>query len=373
MKCFIQQDITVSKLASLLKIPRQLLEDCNEGLSKEIYLRGTNAALPALSVSNSADCGLRDELSVYIKLHNIPAYLPAPIIHLKETYSSTDCYSDIQLLSNSFPFVRKSVIGQSVLGQPIIELSLGRGPKKVHLNGSFHANEWITSCVTMSWLFEYVTALLEDSHYRGYKARDLYNETTLSVVPMVNPDGVDLVLENLPKEGSLYEKVKKINGDREDFSQWKANIRGVDLNNQYPANWEIEKIRKIPQSPAPRDYPGDRPLTEPEAQCMAQLVKDRNFDRVVAFHTQGEEIYWGYLGREPQEAEMIVNEYAALSGYLPVRDIDSHAGFRDWFINERKLPGYTVELGIGSNPLPIGQFTEIADKSRGIFWASLYM
>ena len=68
-----------------------------------------------------------------------------------------------------------------------------------------------------------------------------------------------------------------------DFSGWKANIRGVDLNNQFPANWEIEKERKEPKSPAPRDYPGDAPLTEPETKAMASLARNNQFDRLLLF------------------------------------------------------------------------------------------
>ena len=71
-------------------------------------------------------------------------------------------------------------------------------------------------------------------------------------------------------------KLLRINSGSTDFSNWKANIRGVDLNNQYPANWEIEKERKEPKSPAPRDYPGDAPLTEPEAEAMAALARKIN-------------------------------------------------------------------------------------------------
>ena len=34
----------------------------------------------------------------------------------------------------------------------------------------------------------------------------------------------------------------------------------------------------------------------------------------------------------------------------------SFAGFKDWFIQDYNLPGYTIEAGIGTNPLPISQF-----------------
>src|SRR5690606_16708704 len=118
---------------------------------------------------------------------------------------------------------------------------------------------------------------------------------------MVNPDGVDLVLNGPPAE--VREEVIKINRGSTDFTGWKANIRGVDLNNQFPAKWEFEKQRSEQSGPAPRDYLGEAPLTEPEAIAMAELANKNQFDRMLAFHTQGAEFYWGYEGMEPPESE----------------------------------------------------------------------
>ena len=136
-----------------------------------------------------------------------------------------------------------------------------------------------------------------------------------------------------------------------DFSGWKANISGVDLNDQFPANWDLERARN-PKKPGPRDYGGESPLSEPEAIAMADLTRRRDFARVLAFHTQGEVIYWGFENLEPPESEVLVNEFSRVSGYEPVQTIESYAGYKDWFIQEWRRPGFTVELGTGKNPLP---------------------
>ena len=44
----------------------------------------------------------------------------------------------------------------------------------------------------------------------------------------------------------------------------------------------------------------------------------------------------------------------------------SFAGYKDWFIQDYNLPGYTVEAGLGSNPLPISQFNNIYSDNIGI-------
>ncbi|MBE3102748.1 MAG: peptidase M14, partial [Bacilli bacterium] len=207
---------------------------------------------------------------------------------------------------------------------------------------------------------------------RGLYLSPFYDSVLLSIVPMVNPDGVDLVINGVPDDEPYRSNVLAINNGSVDFSGWKANIRGVDLNNQYPALWEEEaKVR--PTKPSPRDFPGEKPLTEPESIALADLTTESNFERALAYHTQGKEIYWGFQGFEPPESETIVNEFSRVSGYLTIKYVNSYAGYKDWFIQEWKRPGFTVELGSGINPLPIEQFDEIYQENLGIFLASLYM
>ncbi|MNZ75627.1 Gamma-D-glutamyl-L-diamino acid endopeptidase 1 [compost metagenome] len=189
---------------------------------------------------------------------------------------------------------------------------------------------------------------------------------------MVNPDGVDLVVNGPPSEEPYRSDVLRINGGSDDFSGWKANIRGVDLNNQFPALWEREAARG-PREPAPRDYAGTGPLTEPESQAIANLTRSRSFNRVLAFHTQGKVIFWGFEGLEPPESETLANEFARVSGYEPIRYTDSSAGYKDWFIQDWRRPGFTIEVGRGTNPLPLTQLEEIYQESLGILLASLYM
>lgn len=301
----------------------------------------------------------------------LPKRVITSVVNGKRAYTFESLLKDINDLKKIYPFINIKTIGKSVLGKPIHEIKIGKGNKKVHINASFHANEWITTPLLMAILNSYLLSLTNGNSIRNLSIMPLYHQTELSIVPMVNPDGVNLVLKGPPLE--IREKILTINGNQTDFTGWKANIRGVDLNNQYAANWQIEKERKEAKSPAPRDYPGDAPLTEPEAIAMAELANARRFDRVIAFHTQGEEFYWGYEGLEPPESNQLANELSRVSGYKAVQNIDSHAGYKDWFIQEFRKPGFTIELGKGINPLPLSQFNAIYDKALGIFLASLYL
>ncbi|MFC4557324.1 M14 family metallopeptidase [Virgibacillus kekensis] len=303
---------------------------------------------------------------------SIPERVTNLVIGDLNNYTYDKMIRDLNNILSVYPFIARNVIGNSVMGKELVELQIGNGDKEVHLDGSFHANEWITTSTIMRFINHYALSLTNNQPIRGLSLLPLYNTTRLSVVPMVNPDGVNLVINGASAAGEFQQEVLDINNQNEDFSNWKANIRGVDLNNQYPALWEIEAARK-PDSRAPRDYPGPEPLTEPEAIAMAELARERNFLRVNAFHTQGEVIYWGFEGYEPPESRIIVNEYARVSGYRPIQYVDSYAGYKDWFIQEFRRPGYTVELGSGINPLPFSQFEEIYQESLGIMLANLYL
>lgn len=327
------------------------------GLSAEVLLRANAGIQP-----NSLQIGEA------ILLPNRVTQLITDPSH----YTYEKMMQDMDRLFTIYPFIRMNTIGTSILGKELIELQIGTGSKQVHVNGSFHANEWITTPVIMRFLNQYALALTNNQPIRGLYMMSYVMQTFLSAVPMVNPDGVDLVLEGAGAAGAYQDEVLGLNDGNPGFSGWKANIRGVDLNNQYPANWEVEAERK-PTSPAPRDFPGFAPLTEREAITMAQLAGNRNFQRINALHTQGEVIFWGFEGLEPPEAETIVNEYARVSGYEPIRYVDSYAGFKDWFIQDYRRPGFTIELGRGVNPLPVSQFNEIYEETLGILLANLYM
>jgi len=303
---------------------------------------------------------------------NLPKRVVAPIVSGKRFYDYAALQQDLNQLKNVYPFMVKRQIGNSVMGKTIDEIQIGRGAKKVHMNGSFHANEWITTPILMQIVNEYLLALTNNRPIRGRIRLPSYNNVLLSVVPMVNPDGVDLVIHGAAAEEPYHRDVLSINRGSTNFSDWKANIRGVDLNNQFPALWEREAAEN-PKEPSPRDFTGYSPLTEPESIAMAELTRAGNFSRAIAFHTQGKVIYWGFEGLEPPESRALASEFARVSGYQAIQYVQSSAGYKDWFIQEWRRPGFTIEIGRGINPLPISQFDEIYEENLGIFLASLYM
>lgn len=296
------------------------------------------------------------------------------IVKTNINYSSNILRRNVSDLKLVYPFLEIGEIGRSVLGKPLIYIRIGRGNREVFYNGAFHANEWITTPVLMKFIEEYSKAFVNNSTIYGFNARALFYTTSLYIVPMVNPDGVDLVTGSIKNVENAYRKAQEIANNFPDIpfpSGWKANINGVDLNLQFPAGWENAKEIKYSQGfnqPAPRDFVGEGPLTEPESVAIYNFTLKHNFRIVIAYHTQGEEIYWKFQNFNPPMSEYIGRQFAISSGYL-LADTpynSSFAGYKDWFIQEYNRPGYTIEAGLGENPLPISQFDNIYEKNIGI-------
>ena len=381
--------------SQLFNVPLQLIIDSNPSINPQVlqvnqvikipgYITNQYTVKPGdsiwaiaqrVNISMDAIFLLNPVVSPYVLqvglILTLPVRVTWRIINGKQDYDYETMVQDIQTLQTIYPFLSKRPIGNTVLGKEIPGLFIGSGERRVHFNASFHANEWITTSVVMTFLNDYLLALTNNDSIRGLYTLPLYLQSNVTIVPMVNPDGVDLVLHGPPANETVRNNVIEWNNGSMDFSGWKANINGVDLNDQFPAEWEKERERN-PKTPGPRDYGGESPLSEPESIAMAELTKEMDFARVLAFHTQGQEIYWGFQGLEPPESELLVNEFARVSGYKAVQTVDSYAGYKDWFIQDWRRPGFTVELGLGTNPLPISQFDQIYEEALGIFLVALY-
>ena len=145
----------------------------------------------------------------------------------------------------------------------------------------------------------------------------------------------------------------------------------MDLNLQYPALWLRAREIKFSQGftrPGPRDYVGRAPLNQLESRALAQLTEELDPALVLAYHTQGKVIYWQFQDIQVPGARAYAEEFARLSGYAleEVPEESSYAGYKDWFIQSFRRPGFTIEVGSGINPLPLSQFDEIYRDNLGI-------
>lgn len=283
----------------------------------------------------------------------------------------------IRGLEARYPALSERVIGTTAYGRSLYRLQVGTGPRTVYYNAAHHANEWITTPTVLSCLEWLLAEMGRGSSVLGLPLDTLLRQVTLYLVPMVNPDGVDLVVGAANKRetaaaeaiGQDYPQIPFPDG-------WKANLRGVDLNLNYPAQWDQAREIKGEQgyvSPAPRDYVGPEPLSERESRSMFDTTEELDPDLTIAWHTQGKEIYWKFLDLEPEGARELGEQMARASSYRleEIPYASSFAGYKDWFIQDFDRPGYTIEAGEGENPLPLSQLPEMVRDNLPIFLLGL--
>ena len=289
------------------------------------------------------------------------------IVETTVPITSESCDRMIQKIVATYPFCRTELLGSTAFQRPLRTLAIGAGRRKVLFSAAHHANEWITALVLLKYAEELAAAIEQNTEFYGWKAADIAAAVTIYMVPMVDPDRVDLVVGAIDPQDIQYTLARRI---AQDYPQipfpegWKANLLGTDLNLNYPAGWLMAREIKFTQgfiNPAPRDYVGRAPLNQLETQTLAGYTEFIDPDLVLAYHSQGKEIYWQFMNYDVPGAFELGTKMAEASGYTltDAPYASSFAGYKDWFIQQFRRPGYTVEVGQGENPLPLTQFDEI--------------
>ena len=330
--------------------------------------RRYGAALPAVLTANP---GLRPENLTVGETVTVP--LPFPVVPEGITCFSGLVNYCVRGLAVRYPFLTLGEAGRSVMGRPLWTLRFGQGENRVIYNAAHHANEWICTLLLLKFTEALCAAYVEGGSLYGQRAAEIFDYASIFIVPAVNPDGMDLCTGEM-QGGQFYTRALSLAAAYPQYSfpsQWKANIQGIDLNLQYPAGWEQARENKFQQgivSPAPGDFVGERPLQAAESRAMYGYTLSINPALVLAYHTQGEVIFWRYRDIEVPGAADIAEAFGEVSGYAVEETpfASGFAGYKDWFIEDFRRPGFTIEAGLGVNPLPIEQLGKIYEDNLGI-------
>lgn len=266
----------------------------------------------------------------------------------------------LDLFTRRYDFLSVYNMGTSLHGRciPMVRIGNEKASRTVLYVGTHHGMEWITTVLLLRFINEY--AEYYKSHRRIFNINPeyLFRSRLICIVPMLNPDGVELQIHGA-KNAPNKEKLIEMNRGSEDFTRWQANGRGVDLNHNYNAGFaaykELERSSGI-LGGAPTRYSGEYPESEPEVGALANYLRfDDSVKMILTLHTQGEEIYYSSGGKCPPKSKNIARLLAQMSGYTlsEAMGMASFGGLTDWAIQDKNLPSFTIECGKGVNPLPL--------------------
>lgn len=299
------------------------------------------------------------EAYAYVCQQGIYGFIPAnqirpvgeptlSIVPHTDTYTYEQMLSDIAALESAYPDVLSvGSIGSSEDGRdlPVILLGNTDAPYHVLMQGTVHAMEHMCSWLLMS-MTEY------------YAARGGIEDVCFHIIPMMNPDGVQIsqtgVLNELQQsiyQTDLYWGYTNCSGELY-ARTWKANSHGVDINRSFDAGWEQTTS---PHLPSCKRYKGTKPFDCAEAAALRDYTLSRNFDVTISYHATGCVIYWEYGSRQDvnQASHSLADTVKAVTGYIPYGSgaVDA-AGYKDWAIDALGIPSLTMEIGYSTVPLP---------------------
>ncbi|MBS7297714.1 MAG: M14 family metallocarboxypeptidase [Eubacteriales bacterium] len=283
-------------------------------------------------------------------------------------YDYNKCISEIREFDKTVAEAELFSIGESVMEKKIYCLGYGDGDKKLFVNGAHHGLEYITSAFLMRFMREFAGAVESGADMFGYDVGKLKKGIRLFVVPMVNPDGVDIAVNGLDITNRYHRRLISMVGIHSFNKVWQANANGVDINHNYDARWSV-----VEKSPAPSKYSGPYAESEPETKAVCEFVRSMDFDMLMAFHSQGGEIYYDFDGLAAKADKEAAERMSRASGY-PVRTPAGSASFggcKDWFIKEFGRSGFTVEMGHGKNPLPEERLCEFYEENAKIILSAM--
>lgn len=241
-------------------------------------------------------------------------------------------------------FANRFSIGKSEEGRELHCITVGNGEIPVVFAAAFHGLEYLTAPAVISFAdaFTYM--------------REYHSKIKLYVIPMVNPDGVEIAVRGINPQNSFHRRIIDNTGIIDFTRLWQSNARGVDINHNFDALWQ-----SIKKSPSHTKYGGSKGESESETRAVVSFLRDVKPELFIAFHSQGKEIYYDFNGMENKFSQANAEFVAERCGYTACKPSGtaSFGGAKDFYIQEFHKQAYTVELGEGSNPLPTSQLTSM--------------
>lgn len=291
-----------------------------------------------------------------------------------QKYSYSEMVTDINELCNKYPdYVHANIIGVTADNRNLYEVVLGNpeAPKCIMIQATAHAREYMCSQLVMRQMEYYLDNY--DDEYKDETYNDIFDTVCVHVIPMTNPDGVTIAQKGIKgiKNSSLRKKLKKMPGINNP-SNWKANARGVDLNNQF--NYKFRRNRSLKKYACYAGYGGPYPVSEKESKALLYVVNTYNPKAVVNYHAMGNVIFHNYKGNKATRKKVarLTSKMKKVTGYSYL-GTSPGPGFANYLVRKKNIPSATVEIGMYTTPVPISQFKTVWKQNKNLMAAVAQM
>ena len=251
-------------------------------------------------------------------------------------FDHAELTEQLHALAEQYSVAELGSLGTSVLDTGIPSVRVGHGRRRLLYVGGQRASDRISSALLVRFLWELAYAAETDACIGHLHYRTVFETHTVTVIPMLNPDGIDYSIHGIRKDNPLYERLIDMNGGSEDFSHWQGNARGVDLIRNYDIPAEGHSVA----SPT-----GNAPESEPEVYALCNLIRYReDLLGVFSLHDAPQKgIRYESIGVAPPRSNEIAKRLSSMTGYKIVTTEEECAcGLTDWCIRERSIPAFSV-------------------------------
>lgn len=305
-------------------------------------------------------------------LYDTYFYIPQHCVYPYQAYSHEFVVNDAKKLSKMYPeLIKTGSIGKSVEGRDLVLIEFGKGDKKIFVCGAHHAREYISTTYLMYAIDRFAYMYETGMNETEYDIKAILDNVTFCIVPMVNPDGVNLVQNGIGavQNPDAVSAMKITEGRENGYRAWKANINGVDPNWNYDKDWF--KIREKASSPASTGYNGEMPNTEPETQAVSAYVDANMFEAYLSMHTQGKLLYYAEDVTNPTNLGALVQRstgFSLIREDTPKKLNGVGGSFFDYVFRKYGKATMTVELCnyIGPKPYPDADFDRVWESAKNV-------
>ncbi len=220
----------------------------------------------------------------------------------------------------------------------------------VFFMGAHHAREPISTEVVLG-----IIQHLTENYGTDDEITAMVDHAEIYIIPMVNPDGHEVVLDQL---NTWWRKNAADNNEDGQFSHYTDGPDGVDPNRNYGWNFGGEGSSGDPTYDL---YHGPFAFSEPELAAMRDMFTEHHFTTGITYHSYSELVLYPYgysaSAVAPDHealAELAVNMAESIpkivgSGhYFPEQSNDLYPASGvtdDWAYGEHGIFSFTVELG----------------------------